>query len=243
MPRAAGPSPVSSTIALAAALAVAVLTATPGAATAGEVTLGAGAGGLFRLGVESLQERKFRGIFRQEYDFSCGSAALASLLTFHYERPRTEHEVFQSMYAAGDRALIERHGFSLLDMKMYLERNGVPADGFKVPIERLQTAGIPAIVLIDTDGYKHFVLLKGISAQHVLIGDPAVGVTRLTRDEFVRVWNGIAFVIRDDLDLGRAGFNSDRTWQALVQAPLGTALSRTALATLTTTTYRAGNTY
>lgn len=247
MPRPVGASaPTPRTILAAAVLTAAVLAAAPlGSAAAGDVALGtgSGAGGFFNLGVESVQERKFRGIYRQEFDFSCGSAALASLLTFHYDRPRTEHDVFQSMYAEGDRAQIERHGFSLLDMKRYLERNGVPSDGFQVPIDRLQTAGIPAITLIDTDGYKHFVLLKGVTDTHVLIGDPAVGVKRLSRDEFVRIWNGIAFVIRDDLDLGRAGFNDEDTWDALVEAPLGSALSRTALATLSTATYRAGNTY
>lgn len=229
----------------AVALAALSLALAAGPARAGDValSLAGGAAGAFNIPVESVQERKFRGIFRQEFDFSCGSAALASLLTFHYDRPRSEHQVFEAMYAAGDRTQIERLGFSLLDMKKYLQRLGVPSDGFQVPLDRLQTAGIPAITLIDTNGYKHFVLLKGVSETHVLVGDPAAGVKRLPRKEFEAMWNGIAFVIRADLETGRAGFNTEAAWAVPVRAPIGTALAPTALATLTASTYRAGVTY
>src|SRR5208283_4171640 len=64
--------------------------------------------------------RAFRTTWHQQYDFSCGSAAVATLLSFHYGRPTNETTVFKAMFAAGDQARIQVQGFSLLDMKRYL---------------------------------------------------------------------------------------------------------------------------
>src|SRR5690606_40798166 len=56
-----------------------------------------------------------------DLDFSCGSAATATLLTYQYGHPVTELEVFRQMYAQGDQARIRKEGFSLLDMRRYLQ--------------------------------------------------------------------------------------------------------------------------
>ena len=44
----------------------------------------------FALRLVSFRERRFVSTIRQRYDFSCGSAAIATLLTHHYARPTTE---------------------------------------------------------------------------------------------------------------------------------------------------------
>src|SRR5690242_3410453 len=74
--------------------------------------------------LKSVKELKYRGVIRQQYDFSCGSAAVATLLTYHYAAPATEKDVFMAMFERGNRAAIQREGFSLLDMKTYLEDHG-----------------------------------------------------------------------------------------------------------------------
>lgn len=149
-----------------------------------------------------MLEAKFATVYRQQHDFSCGSAALASLLTYHYGIERTELDVFTSMYETGDQKRIERLGFSLLDMKEYLARIGIGSDGYRVPLERLAEARLPTIALIDSNGYRHFVLVKGMDADTVLLGDPARGLRSVPHDEFNAMWNGIAFVITDDIDAG-----------------------------------------
>jgi len=138
-------------------------------AAAGEVQV-ATAGGFFNAPIVSLKEARFQTVYRQQLDFSCGSAALASLLTFHYERPTTEQQALLAMWEAGDQAKIQRLGFSLLDMKKFLETLGLRSDGFEVPLDNLRKAGIPAIALINTNGYKHFVVIKGVTDDEVLVG-------------------------------------------------------------------------
>jgi hypothetical protein len=122
--------------------------------------------------VTSLREARFRTTIRQQYDFSCGSAAVATLLTFQYGFPVNEETVFANMYVNGDQAKIRSEGFSLLDMKRFLESRGFLADGYELPLSKLEEAQIPAIVLIVENGYHHFVVIKGIKGDRVLIGDP-----------------------------------------------------------------------
>ena len=47
------------------------------------------------------------------------------------------------MFVRGDQAKIKREGFSLLDMKRYLEAHGFEADGFEEPLDKLAEARHP----------------------------------------------------------------------------------------------------
>jgi predicted double-glycine peptidase len=147
---------------------------------------------------------------------------LATLLTHHYGYPVTEQVVFQEMFARGDQQKIRNEGFSLLDMKRYLQAHGFQADGFETPLDSLRDAGIPAIVLINERGYNHFVVIKGIENGRVLFGDPAGGTRALPRSEFESMWvNQIMFVVTNRQDVAR--FNLAADWRASPTAPLGSA--------------------
>ncbi|MEO3430374.1 C39 family peptidase [Pelagibius sp. CAU 1746] len=193
------------------------------------------AGGMaFNLKVKSFRERKWESVIRQERDFSCGSAAVATLLSYHYNRPTHEEEVFQAMFAAGDREKIMAQGFSLLDMKRYLDTQGYTADGFRVSLDKLAEVGVPAIVLLNISGYRHFVVIKGISSEDVLVGDPSRGIQRYKRaafEEFLE--NDIVFVVRTKVDVAKANFNLVEDWAAHPKAPLGPAVAQSNLANIT----------
>lgn len=193
------------------------------------------AGGMsFNLEIKSFKERKWESVVRQQRDFSCGSAAVATLLSYHYNRPTGEEEVFKAMFAAGDRERIMAEGFSLLDMKIYLDAIGYTADGFRVSLDKLAEAGVPAIVLINIDGYLHFVVIKGITAEDVLVGDPSRGIQRYKRADFEALLdNDIIFVVRTNIDEGKANFNLVADWGAHPKAPLGEAVSMSNLANIT----------
>jgi predicted double-glycine peptidase len=172
-----------------------------------------------RLPVTSLKQAKSVSTVLQQYDFSCGSAALATLLTHHYGHPVAEQEVLQSMYATGDRDKIHREGFSMLDMKRFLAGIGYAADGFEQPLEKLAEAGLPAIVLVNEQGYRHFVVLKGMDQDRVLLGDPAKGTRAMPMAEFRSAWvGGLLFVIHNRVE--KARFNQRADWQVVPRAPL-----------------------
>ena len=174
--------------------------------------------------VTSLKEIKFRKTTRQQFDFSCGSAALATLLTYHYNTPVGEKEVFETMYLSGDQAKIRQQGFSMLDMKRYLATRGFVGDGFQQPLDKLLEAKMPAIVLITDRGYNHFVVIKGAEDGRILLGDPSSGARSVTRERFMELWaNKLLFVVHKYP--GTVAFNGADEWRAAPRAPLGNGIN------------------
>ncbi len=179
-------------------------------------------GGNYNVQVMPWSEIPFRSIVRQRYDFSCGSAAVATLLTHHYGVPTTEEKPFAAMWNTGDRAVIQKIGFSLFDMKVYLRSLGFRAEGYRMGIDDMRKAGRPAIALLDLQGYKHFVVVKGIQGDTVLVGDPIRGISRFSVDEFKKAWNGIILAIADTPDHRAPLFNLARDWNPWATAPTDT---------------------
>lgn len=183
-----------------------------------------GAGGVTaRVNVASMADRKFETIVRQQFDFSCGSAALATLLTHHYDREVSETDAFEVMWEVGDKDRIRELGFSLLEMKRYLEKSGLQADGFRLTLDRIQEIGVPGIALIDVRGYKHFVVIKGINDRTVLIGDPSTGIHSKSRKQFEKQWDGTILFIRSDVSRGKANFNKLADWRLAPSSPFDRA--------------------
>lgn len=189
-------------------------------AFAGTVML-PGLGGELQVGVRSFKAQRFSSVMQQEYDFSCGSAAIASLLSYHYDNDVSEHDVFAGMFALSDPEKVRMEGFSMLDMKRFLESEGYEADGFRMPLSGLRDkVRLPVIALVNMNGFRHFVVIKGISEDEVFIGDPARGLKVYSRAEFEGYWNGAAFVIRSHIKQGRDTFSTSGDWPQIVRAPL-----------------------
>ena len=222
------------------AVAAAILLAGATPAMADEVTFGSlfsgGAG--VTVPVQSFQARKFSSTVEQQYDFSCGSAALATLLTYSYAMPATEQQVFASMFRNGDKSLIEQAGFSLLDMKNYLTRHGLESAGFRAPLEKLAEVSLPAIVLVNESGYNHFVVVRGFRDGEILLADPAVGMKVESIKDFRAQWSGIFFLILSDPDAAQNMFRHDNGWKYAPLAPFSLANYAVSLATLQQVTIR-----
>jgi uncharacterized protein len=190
--------------------------------------LAAGVGGPagdFAVPVRSMVEQRFAGVIRQKYDFSCGSAALATLLRYHYDRDVGEEDAFRGMWAEGDRDQIRRVGFSLLDMKRWLTSQGLSADAYKVSLDKVGATGIPGLALISIKNYRHFVVVKGVRDHEVLLGDPSSGLTIMPREQFEAAWNGIYFVLAEDPASAKSRFNRAAQWAAYARAPVGGSFS------------------
>jgi predicted double-glycine peptidase len=171
--------------------------------------VGSIAGGDVTLPVSSMAARRFAAVVRQQYDFSCGSAALATLLTYQHGDAQSEPSVFLGMWKNGDRGQIRKFGFSLLDMKRYLQSRGMDGEGYRISIDQLAQGNIPGIALLTIRGYRHFVVIKGFVGGTVLVGDPALGLRTMPRAEFARAWNGIYFIISKR----RGMFNAAADWK------------------------------
>jgi uncharacterized protein len=177
-------------------------------------------GGTYTVKVMSWADIPFRSIVRQRYDFSCGSAAVATLLTYHYGKPTSEQQSFAQMWKAGDKPVITKSGFSMFDMKNYLQSIGLHSEGYRMSINDLRKGKRPAIVLLDINGYKHFVVVKGVIGDTVLVGDPIRGLMQYKAPDFKKSWNGIALAIVDGATRDRPDYNLLREWTPWSLAPV-----------------------
>lgn len=143
----------------------------------------------------SWKDRKFENLVRQQTDFSCGAAVIATVFNYAFGHSTTEQQVLVNMLKIADPDIVRQKGFSLLDMKNYARSVGFEADGYTVDYATLEQLNVPSIALIDIKGYKHFVVVRRAFPDHIAIGDPALGNRNMPRAEFEAAWNDVVFVV------------------------------------------------
>ncbi|WP_083330815.1 C39 family peptidase [Halofilum ochraceum] len=146
--------------------------------------------------VESMRERKYAQLVEQQTDFSCGAAALATILRYAYDRNgATEKRILKGLFQVADREKVRKQGFSLLDLKNFVEGIGMRGRGYRVAADTLGDIKIPTIALVDIEGYRHFVVVRQVEGERVFVGDPALGNRTMALEDFVDAWNGIVFAV------------------------------------------------
>ncbi|EQA3390885.1 putative pilus system C39 family peptidase FilB [Acinetobacter baumannii] len=147
--------------------------------------------------IKPAVEDQFRGIVRQAYDYSCGSAALTTLLNGYVGTSLTEQQTMSGLLQYGEyQRIIERSSFSLLDMKRFVTAIGLESGGYRGEFSDLVKLGQPAIVPISYAGFKHFVVYKAYKDGRVYVADPALGNISFDENRFKEIWdNNTLFVI------------------------------------------------
>jgi predicted double-glycine peptidase len=154
--------------------------------------------------VKSLLEMRHEHVVMQKFDLSCGAAALATLLNYQHGDPVSERDVAKELirreeYLQNPALVNIRQGFSLLDLKRYVEQRGYDGIGYgKLTLEDLIERA-PVMVPIHTHGYNHFVIFRGLWGARVLLADPAWGNRTMPVDAFEQMW-------LDYPDFGKVGF-------------------------------------
>jgi hypothetical protein len=140
----------------------------------------------------------------QQWDLSCGAAALATLLNHQHGDPISEEEIAKGLiereeYIEHPELVRVRHGFSLLDLKRFVEARGYRGIGYgKLTLEDLIEQA-PVMVPISSHGYNHFVVFRGAMGNRVLLADPAFGNRTMLMAKFEKDW-------LDYPEFGRVGF-------------------------------------
>jgi uncharacterized protein len=148
--------------------------------------------------VRSLREIRQEKVVVQQWDTSCGAAALATLLRYQHGLAVSEKQIAEAMLRRTDPLKVKtRGGFSLLDLKRYAEGRGLEGLGYlKVDLDDLVDTA-PAIVPVVVRGYPHFVIVRGKARDKILIADPSFGNRTMDVRSFEEAWQGgITFVVR-----------------------------------------------
>ena len=159
--------------------------------------------------VASLAEIRERGVVIQEWDLSCGAAALATILNYQHGDSLSEREIATRLmsrteYLENPLLVSLRQGFSLLDLKRFVDDRGYNGVGLGQMTLAHLTTRAPIIVPINTHGYQHFVVFRGMLGNRVLLADPAFGNRTMLRSTFESAWI-------DFPEIGHVGFSVERT--------------------------------
>ncbi|MFA6009994.1 MAG: C39 family peptidase [Desulfobacteraceae bacterium] len=165
-----------------------------------EVTFAAGMADSLRVRyeVKPHSERIHECLLKQNYDYSCGSAALGTILNNYLGEKFSEKQVIKGLMEYGDKEQIKKlRAFSFWDMQKFVEALGYSCGGYNAEMSDLMTPELwPCIIPIEVFGYRHFVILKGIHKDHIIIADPWRGNSSYTVNQFKTMWyNNILFRI------------------------------------------------
>lgn len=158
-------------------------------------------------------------VVMQQFDYSCGAAAMATLMQYYFGDKVTEREILLDIVDhlnKTDFASRKAEGLSLLDLKAFAERRGYQAAGVKLNLTALPQLRGPVLVYLEPPDNRHFAIFRGVREDRVFLADPSRGNLRMRVADFANEWPGIALV------LGKAGFGAPSEYPLAIdeEAPL-----------------------
>lgn len=151
--------------------------------------------------VKSWSEIRDKDVVRQKYDYSCGTAAVATVLSYFFNDKVSEREVLEFLLQRLEKELQSREkikssdfAFSFSDLRLYAESRGYKALGLAMPMDTLKKLKVPAILYVETRSYEHFTVFKGIDDRFVYLADPSFGNLKVRKERFKD-----SFYTRDDM--------------------------------------------
>lgn len=135
----------------------------------------------FSVSVKSWKTLRDARVVKQDLDYSCGAASLATLLNEHFGLQVTEEVLLKAMNQDSGRASFE-------DMQRALPQFGFKAQGFAASWKQLIKLRIPVIVYLKYRKDDHFSVLRGISNDTVWLADPSLGNRTYSREQFLDMW-------------------------------------------------------
>ncbi len=129
----------------------------------------------------SYLDLRYTDVIEQSNEYTCGAAAVATLLTYFYGIPTPESDVlnlvYSSMRARGKKPR-PGQGLTAYDLKEALKGKGITSKGFLVKPSALQDyfarGGLPVIIHL-TKPEKHFEVAVGMIGNQIVIADPSWG--------------------------------------------------------------------
>jgi uncharacterized protein len=130
-------------------------------------------------------------IVMQKRDYSCGAAALATVLRYFWGDPVGEEKV---LVALGEVLTAEeikdrlKKGMAISDLRRAAVKMGYASSIGTMSFQDLCGSRVPLIVPIRLEEYDHFVVYRGVVGNRVYLADPIRGNVRPTITEFCRQW-------------------------------------------------------
>lgn len=151
--------------------------------------------------VKNARQLRNENVVMQQRDFSCGAAALATVLNYYWGENVSETALLLIIANLLSREELEDrvlNGLTLTDLKNVAQIGGFTAVLGKLTIEKLADTKLPLVVAITVNNYDHFVVFRGMDDEYVYIADPIFGKKKELIATFAEQWqqNAILAVIK-----------------------------------------------
>lgn len=126
----------------------------------------------------------FKGVIKQSHDYSCGAAALSTLITGTVENSHvSEMDIINTITATKTK---KEEGYTLTELAEASKKLGFHAEWRKVATTELVKIKQPVILLIGINSeFPHFVVLKGIENGEAFLADSIRGNIRTPYSQLI----------------------------------------------------------
>ncbi|MFF2888673.1 peptidase domain-containing ABC transporter [Paenibacillus sp. NPDC057967] len=119
-------------------------------------------------------------IVLQQSEMDCGPACLSMIGKYYGIR--------MPIHTIRAIARTSRSGTTLQQLRTTAQSLGFVAQGYRTGMPELAELHLPAIAHWRGN---HYVVVYSITNEHVIVGDPAIGIEKLTLEQFAEGWNGM----------------------------------------------------
>lgn len=146
--------------------------------------------------INNFKSLRDKDIVKQNFDFSCGAAALATLLNSFYGLNLSEEIILKAMHKENYRASFE-------DLQKVLPQFGFKGQGYAISFEQLTKLKIPVIIYVKYRNDEHFSVLRGIDSHTAWLADPSLGNRTFSRNQFLEMWETVKVDQVDGIPKGK----------------------------------------
>ncbi len=151
--------------------------------------------------IKSWIEFKNENLTRQNYDYSCGSASLSTILKYYYDQNISEKDILDEVlksrgFDSKDKKKFEDSDMSLsfFDLAEFSKKKGFKAVGLALDMKALSKLKAPVILFVKIRKDEHFTIFKNMDKNYVYLADPSFGNIKVKISKFKEM-----FYQREDL--------------------------------------------
>lgn len=145
----------------------------------------------------SEEDLRFTHTYKQGFDTSCGIAATATLLSYFWNIPISEEEMYLDMIVNSYQERDIIYNVTFLTIANYLRQKGIQTRAYKMDWQILQDTlekGFTPILIHYEKPTPHFALLVHIENNYAFVSDPARGFELVERNRFTEIYSGNAML-------------------------------------------------
>ena len=157
----------------------------------------------FEKSTYSWKQLRRLNIVMQKRDYSCGAAAMATILQYYWGDRVTEDQILitiEKMLTAEEMKDRFKKGLAISDLRRAAVEMGYLSTIGTLTFKQLTESKVPLLVGISPNGYDHFVVYRGVDWDFVYLADPIRGNIRVPCQEFVAQWqkNAVLVIAKPD---------------------------------------------